>query len=85
MVAHYIERCLASFPGAQTALDASDYNFLRTYGHGLKGSGGGYGLPLVSEMGDVIEQAARRGDSADLQNQLAALQFYLNRLEIVPR
>lgn len=83
MVAAYVQRCLTALPEAKTALDGLDHNYLRVYGHRLKGSGGGYGIPLVTQMGAGIEQAAKRADTTELQGQLAALEAYLNRIEIV--
>lgn len=84
MVVAYVHRGLAALPEAMAALDRSDYSYLRVYGHRLKGSGGGYGLPLVTEIGSVIEQAARREDAAQLEQRMAGLENYLSRIEIVP-
>jgi len=84
MVAAYVQRCLAALPAAKTALVGLDHNSLRVYGHRLKGSGGGYGIPRLTEFGAVIEAAARRGDTAELQNQFAEMEVYLSRLEVLP-
>jgi len=84
MVEAYVERCRTVLPDAEAALDRADYNYLRVYGHGLKGSGGGYGIPKLTEIGSLIEQAAKRGDVAELQEQLGALEIYLRRIEILP-
>lgn len=82
MVNAYVQRCRAALPDVEAALDRLDYKYLRVYGHGLKGSGGGYGIPRLTEIGAVIEAAAKRGETAELQNQLATLEVYLNRIEI---
>jgi HPt (histidine-containing phosphotransfer) domain-containing protein len=84
MVAAYVDRCRTALPDAEAALDNLDHNFLRVYGHRLKGSGGGYGIPRLTEMGSAIEQAAKRGATAELQMLLAALQVYLSKIEILP-
>ncbi len=84
MVAEYVDRCRAALPAAKAALAGLDHHYLRVYGHGLKGSGGGYGIPKLTEMGSWIEEAARRGDAAGLQSQFAQLEIYLNRLDIRP-
>jgi len=83
MVTAYIQRYLAGLPTAKASLTASDHDALRVYGHRLKGSGGGYGIPRLTELGALIEDAARRGDAAALQNQFAELEAYLGRLEVV--
>ncbi len=84
MVTAYIQRCLAGLPSAQASLADLDRDALRVYGHRLKGSGGGYGIPRLTELGAFIEEAARRGDAAALQNQFAELEVYLGRLEVLP-
>lgn len=84
MVTAYIQRCLAGLPAAKASLAGLDHDSLRVYGHRLKGSGGGYGIPRLTEFGALIEEAARRGDSAALQNQFAELEVYLGRLEVLP-
>ncbi len=83
MVVAYVQRCIAALPDAEVALDNLDHNYLRVYGHRLKGSGGGYGIPRLTEIGSAIEQAAKRGDTAELQTRLAALEVYLKRIEIL--
>jgi len=83
MVTAYIQRCLAGLSAAKASLASLDHNSMRVYGHRLKGSGGGYGIPRLTELGALIEEAARRGDTAELRNQFAALEVYLGRLEVV--
>jgi|ERR1700733_7546756 len=84
MVEAYVRRCRTALSDAEAALGRLDHNHLRVYGHGLKGSGAGYGIPRLTEMGSLIEQAAKRGDTAELQAQLGAMELYLRRIEIVP-
>jgi HPt (histidine-containing phosphotransfer) domain-containing protein len=83
MVADYVQRCLAALPEARAAVVGLDHNYLRVYGHRLKGSGGGYGIPVLTEIGSFIEAAARRGDTDEIQEQIAGLEGYLNRIEIL--
>jgi histidine phosphotransfer protein HptB len=83
MVTAYIQRCVAGLPAAKAALVSLDHDSLRVYGHRLKGSGGGYGIPRLTEFGAGIEDGAKRGDTAGLQNQFAELEVYLGRLEVL--
>jgi hypothetical protein len=84
MVEEYVQRCRLALPAAKAALENLDHNYLRVYGHGLKGSGGGYGIPRLTEVGSGIEEAAKRGDAPELRDQLANLEVYLNRIDILP-
>lgn len=83
MLTAYISRCLASLPNAKAALERSDYGHVRVFGHQLKGSGGGYGIPALTEMGLLIEGAAKQGDADKLHCHLDALEAYLSRLDIL--
>jgi hypothetical protein len=84
MVAEYVERCNIALPAARAALANLDHNYLRIYGHGLKGSGGGYGIPGLTEAGSLVEEAAKAGDTAKLHDLLAKLEVYLSRIELLP-
>jgi histidine phosphotransfer protein HptB len=84
MVTDYIQRYLAGLPAARASLAGLDHDALRVYGHRLKGSGSGYGVPRLTEFGALIEDSARRGDTGALQNQFAELEAYLGRLEVIP-
>jgi hypothetical protein len=83
LVTNYVNRCLAALPVAVTALNQLDYGHMRVLGHRLRGSGGAYGIPVLTEIGLVMEEAALRGDTAELRGQLAALEAYLRRVEIL--
>jgi HPt (histidine-containing phosphotransfer) domain-containing protein len=84
MVVEYVQRCNIALPAAEAALANLDHNYLRIFGHGLKGSGGGYGIPGLTQAGSLIEEAAKSGDTAELQEQLAHLAVYLSQIEILP-
>lgn len=68
--------------GLTTALATNDFSAMRLIGHGMKGAGGAYGFPPVSDMGDSIESAALVGNSEVIKTELARLQSYLARIEI---
>ena len=84
MVLEYVQRCKIALPAARSALANLDHNYLRIYGHGLKGSGGGYGIPGLTEAGSLVEEAAKAGDTAKLHDLLAKLEIYLSRIDILP-
>jgi len=83
LLTQYIDRCLTALPAAKTALDRSDYGHVRVFGHRLKGSGGAYGIPVLTTIGSGLEDAARRGDMACLRSGIAELEAYLGRIEVL--
>jgi HPt (histidine-containing phosphotransfer) domain-containing protein len=85
MVTEYVHRCLTAVPVLHVALDRSDYEHMRIFGHRLKGSGGAYGIPALTEIGCAIEAAAIGNDRAELQRQVAALEECLSRIEVLCR
>ena len=63
----------------QQMLVSDNVEQLRAVGHNLAGSGASFGLPHVSELGRSLEAAARAGDHAAAERELAALQDYVTR------
>ncbi len=55
----------------------------RNLGHKMKGSGGGYGLDRISEIGKELEDAAYEQNLGAIQNAIAALQDFLEKVDIV--
>jgi len=82
MLAGYLSRSRSSIHNLNAALQRGELEAVRVFGHRLKGSGGAYGIPELSEIGRKIEYAARSEDSAELQNLAVALESYVSRLEV---
>jgi hypothetical protein len=66
----------------QEAIVRSDYEFMRVFGHKMKGVGGAYGFPLLSEAGAAIEQSALARDTGAIAVQASAIGDYLGRVEL---
>jgi len=64
-------------------LKKQEFEIIRRLGHRMKGSGGGYGLKNVTEIGAAIELAALQLDSSAVTEQIQALDDYLARLEVI--
>lgn len=77
VVAAYVARCVAALPALKLAFERSDYDSMRIFGHRLKGSGAAYGIPVLSEIGSVIEELAAAEDAGELRRQVAVLQVYI--------
>jgi len=65
------------------ALDESDFKTVRLLGHRMKGDGGGYGFDTISEIGEILEQAAIRKDRPAITQQTDRLDDFLGRVQVV--
>lgn len=63
-------------------LQAGSFGEVQAIGHKLRGSGGGYGLDLLTEIGGRMENAAKAKDGAALAAQVAELKEFLESVEI---
>ena len=64
------------------AMEKADYATVERIGHILKGAGGGYGFAGISEIGRMMEEAARNKNCQIILENLEKLKQYLKRVEI---
>ena len=64
-----------------SALTGADYDTIRTIGHKMHGTGGGYGFDEITEIGAQLERAAEVRNVEEIQRNVARLTEYLNRIE----
>lgn len=64
------------------ALAGRDFEKIRFVGHDMKGAGGGYGFQAISDIGSRLEEAAKNGDPATIQNCIHDLSDYLRRVKV---
>ena len=67
----------------RSALESGDYETIRSLGHSMKGSGGGYGFHGVSKLGALLEEAAKNGDEPSMRQHLESLVLYMDRVRLV--
>jgi HPt (histidine-containing phosphotransfer) domain-containing protein len=82
MVSQYLLKCRNNLPALKAALAGYEYEFARSFGHQMKGTGGAYGFKQLTEVGALIERAATDQNIDELGNQVAALEEYLGRVEV---
>lgn len=61
------------------------YEDLTRLGHTMKGTGGGYGFPEISEIGREIEEASVRGDRMTITTLCERLAAYLATVTVKVR
>ena len=65
------------------ALEGGGYETIRTVGHSMKGSGGGYGFDGITEIGSSLEIAAKESDKDKITMWLKELEYYLEIVEVI--
>ena len=83
MVPEFLARRRKDVNALREALGRGDYEVMRTVGHVMKGSGGGYGFDAISEIGRVLESAARSKNSDVASKCIDDLANYLERVEVI--
>lgn len=65
------------------ALENSDFDVIRILGHTMKGVGSGYGFDEITRVGINMEKAAKQKEAAAIEDAVAELIDYLERVEAV--
>ena len=67
------------------ALTRQDFGTIQNLGHRLKGDGGGYGFDKITDIGALLEQAAKQRDGSMIEQQIVQLEDFLRRVSVVYR
>jgi PAS domain S-box-containing protein len=76
----YLENCRLNVQAMLLALDLGDFEVVTILGHNLRGSGGGFGFQMITDIGAGLEQAADISDGASSRRWLGELSSYLDHL-----
>lgn len=68
----------------EDAMHTKDLESLRRAAHQLKGSGGGYGYPVLTQHAGELEQSAKAGALEACTTELAELQSLCKRIVVSP-
>ncbi len=82
LIPEYLEERRKEAPELLGLLAVADFEGLERAAHKLKGSGGSYGFPDLSQIGSDLEQAAKSSDIQACRGSLAALDNYLRRVRL---
>lgn len=83
LIPKFLENRLKDIVVIQEALERGDFETVRNLGHMMKGAGGGYGFPGITEIGKALEEAAKAGNAQEIGKGLEALAAYMNSVEVV--
>ena len=82
VVGGYLEKRRADVAKLREALERGDMAIIRTLGHQMAGTGGGYGFDTITEIGNRIEESALANDSACIQTSIQDLERYLSAVRL---
>ena len=82
VVGGYLEKRRGDVTKLREALDGGDFETIRTLGHQMSGTGGGYGFEHITEIGGAIEEAALAGDPVQVRASIEELDRYLSAVRV---
>jgi len=82
IVPGYLEKRRAEIDTYRQALAGGDFDSIRMMGHKLKGTGGGYGFPVLTEIGGKLEEQALAKNADGLRAKIEELARYVNSVKL---
>jgi HPt (histidine-containing phosphotransfer) domain-containing protein len=83
IIPRYLEGKQKDIQSIRDFLERRDFESIHVLGHGMKGSGGGFGFDAITNFGDGLEHAARDSNISEIEKLLDELLDYLQRVEVV--
>ena len=83
LIPKFLENREKDIKEVEDSLAKKDFETIERLGHSMKGSGSIYGFDGITELGKMIEASAKNKNPVEINNNLAELRDYLNRVEIV--
>ena len=82
LVAEFVDGLAERIADMEQAMRAADFEQLRICAHRLKGSGGGYGYPLLTEYAASLEQSARQQAIDACEEQIDEIKKICDRVVV---
>ena len=82
LVEEYLTNKRSELPKLEEAIEESDFATLKIIGHNLAGTGGSYGLTSLTDLGDVLENAADSEDLATCKSVTTQYSEFLSSVKI---
>jgi hypothetical protein len=82
LIPQYLENIKHNLKEILDAIHVGELNNAAVLGHRMKGSGSGYGIQKITELGALIEQEAKNQNPKNIQKYAEELLAYLNRVEV---
>ena len=73
----YVKHTFKELNSLKQDIDSIAFDSVRTFGHNIKGSGGMYGFNEITELGSIIESAAKDENMERIKSNLETLELFL--------
>ena len=83
LIPRFLEHRWEDIRTIKAGLGQGDFETIRTLGHDMKGTGGGYGFNPITDIGACLEQAANDHNQEEVRRLVGDLASYLERVEVV--
>jgi CheY-like chemotaxis protein len=83
LVPEFLNNRRADVTAFREALSQQEFGRIQSCAHKMKGTGRGYGFSAISRIGEELELAAHRLDTARITTLVDELEAYLSRVKIV--
>jgi HPt (histidine-containing phosphotransfer) domain-containing protein len=83
LVPGFVQRREREIDELRLLIEKNDFQSIREIGHRLKGTGGGYGLQLISDLGRDMEKAAVDGNGPRIRTAIDQLAIITSGLKDV--
>ncbi|AIQ43784.1 Hpt domain-containing protein [Paenibacillus sp. FSL R7-0297] len=83
LIPGYMERRRVDLVMISEALQVEDFEKIMVIGHSMKGSGGGYGFPFISEIGRELEGHVVLKNAEGIILCRDLLEYYIRHLDIL--
>ena len=77
----FLRDCRLNVVAILLALDKADFDTVMAIAHNMRGAGGGYGFPTITNIGAALELGARNADNVASRMWVGELASYLGTIE----
>ena len=74
----FLENCRQNVLVMQHALDEADFQTVAVLAHGMRGAGGMFGFPAITEIGAALQETAEGSDAPGSRKWVGELSSYLD-------
>ncbi len=83
LIPRYLENRRTDLSRLRKAVGEGDFATIRSIGHSIKGTGGGFGFPVITTIGAELETSGGDQDRDAARDAVERLAEFLDRADVV--